>query len=73
MEQNSELVLIGKALSEFFYREKEKDLQIDDTIAIDWFDYKDGVIHEVKKSDSFEEGHVWQVKYYIFLFEKQRC
>ncbi len=71
MEQTSELVLIGKVLSEFFYKEKDKNLQIDNTIAIDWFDYRDGIIHEVKKSDSFEEGHIWQVKYYIFYLRKK--
>jgi len=71
MEHNSELVLIGKILSEAFYKDKDKDIQIDDSIAIDWFDFEDGIIHEVKKSDSFEEGHIWQVRYYIFYLKKK--
>jgi CRISPR-associated exonuclease Cas4 len=41
MEHNSDFVEIGKVLSEFFYRGKDKDLKIDDTIAIDWFDLHD--------------------------------
>ncbi len=71
MEHNSELVLIGKIISQSFYSAKDRDINIDDMIAIDWFDFEDGVVHEVKKSDSFEEGHIWQVKYYIYyLMEK---
>ncbi|CUT01368.1 CRISPR-associated exonuclease Cas4 [Candidatus Kryptobacter tengchongensis] len=71
MEHNSELVLLGKILSASFYRDKDKELQIDNVIAIDWFEFEDGIIHEVKKSDSFSEGHIWQVKYYIFYLKKK--
>ncbi len=53
MEHNSELVLIGKIISQSFYSAKDRDINIDDMIAIDWFDFEDGVVHEVKKSDSF--------------------
>lgn len=71
MEHSSDLVLIGKILSNSFYKDKQKEIKIEDLIAIDWLNFEDGVIHEVKKSDSFEEGHIWQVKYYIFYLKKK--
>lgn len=71
MEHSSELVLLGKILSESFYKDRSKEIQVDNAITIDWFDFEDGIIHEVKKSDSFEEGHIWQVKYYIFYLKKK--
>lgn len=71
MEHGSDLVLIGKVLSSSFYKDKEKEIQIEDMIAIDWFNFEDGIINEVKKSDAFQEGHIWQVKYYIFYLRKK--
>jgi CRISPR-associated exonuclease Cas4 len=66
MEHNSELVLLGKILSESFYRGKEKEVEIDWMIVMDWIDFRDGVVHEVKKSDRMEVSHIWQVKYYLY-------
>jgi len=28
------------------------------------------VIHEIKKSDKVERAHEWQLKYYLYVFEK---
>jgi CRISPR-associated exonuclease Cas4 len=39
--------------------------------VIDFYDPQTKVIHEIKKSSAKEEAHVWQVKYYIYLFEKE--
>ena len=36
-----------------------------------FYDPQTKVIHEIKKSSAKEEAHVWQVKYYIYLFEKE--
>ena len=43
-----------------------------ETIAstVDYFDAKNKVIHEIKKSDIIEKAHLWQLKYYIYVFEK---
>ncbi len=71
MEHSSELVLIGKILSDAFYKNRDRDINIDNMIMIDWFDFDGGIVHEVKKSDSFEEGHIWQVKYYIYYLKKK--
>ncbi len=74
MEHNSEDVTIGKILSENTYKREKHDLNIEDYIekvgVLDFFDRKRKIIHEVKKSKSMEELHIWQVKYYIYLLEK---
>lgn len=49
MEQNSELVEIGKILDETSYSREKKGILIDNTINIDFI--KNGaVLHEVKKT-----------------------
>ena len=39
-----------------------------DGIKVDYYDPKEKVIHEVKKSNKFEKAHEWQLKYYIYVF-----
>lgn len=34
-------------------------------------DIKDGIVHEIKKSNSFEDSHVWQVLFYLFHLKKK--
>jgi CRISPR-associated exonuclease Cas4 len=68
-EQNSDLVAQGKLLHENSYQRQIKELELG-PIKIDVFDRKNGVIHEVKKSKAMEESHVWQLKYYLYYFEK---
>lgn len=67
MEHNSELVELGKLLHEDSYKRENKEIQIG-PIKIDFIG-KDGVIHEVKKTPSMEEAHIWQVKYYIWYLK----
>lgn len=67
MEQNSELVALGKLLHESSYKRENKEIQIG-PIKIDFIG-KDGVIHEVKKTPSVEAAHAWQVKYYIWYLK----
>ena len=38
-------------------------------IKVDFYDARNKVIHEIKKSDKVEEAHEWQLKYYIYVFE----
>ena len=71
MEQTSDTVLLGKLIDESSYARKEKQIEIDDTIAIDWIDSKNGVLHEVKKSDSLEDAHRWQVLYYLWYLKQK--
>lgn len=74
MEKYSDYVNIGKLISEdSFKREKFKEIEIGDTIKIDFIKINDEVIiHEIKKSRSLEEAHIWQVKFYIYSLKKLR-
>lgn len=70
MEQNSELVEIGKILDETSYSREKKGILIDNTINIDFV--KNGaVLHEVKKTKAIEEAGMWQIKYYMYYLEKR--
>ncbi len=69
MEQNSGLVEMGKVIHETSYERKRKEIDFDG-IKIDFFDKNRGVIHEVKKSKAVEDAHIWQLKYYIYYFDK---
>lgn len=72
MEHNSELVQMGKLIHETSYSERPERYQEVEIgpVKIDFYDKRNKVIHEVKKSDKLEESHRWQVKYYIFLMEQ---
>jgi len=72
MEHTSELVEMGKLIHETSYPQRpEKYTEIElDGIKIDFYDAKNKVVHEIKKSDSHEEAHEWQVKYYIYVLER---
>jgi CRISPR-associated exonuclease Cas4 len=70
MEQNSDAVYLGKLIHETSYDRENKEIDIDDTIKIDFIG-KDRVIHEVKKSDKVEEPHIWQLKYYLWYLKQK--
>lgn len=70
MEQNSELVSIGKILDETSYAREKKGILIDNTINIDFI--KNGaVLHEIKKTKAIEEAGIWQLKYYMYYLQKR--
>lgn len=72
MEHTSDAVAEGKLIGETSYpqrAEKYTEIEIGGS-KIDFYDAKNKVIHEVKRSDSMEEAHEWQVKYYIYLLEQ---
>ena len=69
MEHSSDLVYEGKLLHETSYPqrpERYEELEIDG-VKIDFYDARNRVIHEIKKSDKIEVAHQWQVKYYIYI------
>jgi CRISPR-associated exonuclease Cas4 len=72
METGFELVELGNLVQEESYQQRsEKYEQIElGPIKIDFFDKKNRIIHEVKKSSKFHETHIWQLKYYIYIFEQ---
>lgn len=73
MEHTSEVVLQGKLIHENSYQQRSdrfKEIAIDG-IKIDYFDVRNKVVHEIKKSDKKEEAHVWQLKYYLYVLEQK--
>lgn len=72
METGFDLVEMGNLIQEESYQQRsEKYEQIEiGPIKIDFFDKKYRIIHEVKKSSKFHETHIWQLKYYIYIFEQ---
>lgn len=72
MEHTSDLVYEGKLIHEESYpqrSERYEEIEIDG-IKVDFYDAKHKVIHEIKKSDKVEKAHEWQLKYYIYVFER---
>lgn len=72
MENTSELVYEGSLIHEHSYRQRSsKYTEIElDGIKIDFYDPKERVVHEVKKSSKFHETHIWQLKYYLWILER---
>lgn len=71
MEQNSQLVLEGKLISETTYMQRPDqytELALG-PIKIDFFDTKNKVVYETKKSDKREAMHLAQVKYYLYILK----
>ncbi len=72
MENTSDLVYEGKLIHEDSYPrrgEKFREIEIDG-IKIDYYDPRNKVVHEIKKSDKHEEAHEWQLKYYLYVLEQ---
>lgn len=72
MEQTSNLVYDGKLIHEDSYSqrpERYEELEVDG-IKIDFYDAKNKIVHEIKRSDKVENAHEWQVKYYIYVLEQ---
>lgn len=66
------MVYEGKLVHEESYPQRSAKYEEVQTggIKVDYFDAKNKVIHEVKKSDKIENAHFWQLKYYLYVFEK---
>lgn len=72
MEHTSDLVFEGKLIHENSYSqrsERYEELEIDGC-KIDYYDARNKIIHEIKKSDKIESAHEWQVKCYIYILEQ---
>ncbi len=73
MEQTSDLVYEGKLIGEYCYpqrAEKYTELQLN-YAKIDYYDAKNRIVHEVKKSDKMEHAHIAQTQYYLYLLETE--
>lgn len=72
MEHTSDTVYEGKLIHETTYPqryERYEELEVG-SCKIDFYDARNKIIHEIKKSDKMEDAHEWQVKYYIFILEQ---
>ena len=70
MEQTSDLVALGKLTHEEHYtRDTSMEEFMLEGIKLDRVT-PDGYIHEIKKSDIAESAHVWQLKYYLWVFQQ---
>ena len=72
MEQESDLVYEGKLVHESSYPRRTaryEEVEIDG-IKVDYYDAKNKVIHEIKKSNKMDKAHEWQLKYYMYVFEQ---
>ncbi len=72
-EHTSELVELGKILEEKFFKDTQNlDEFFYEPIKVDFITLDDGiVVHEVKRTKSLQEAHVWQVKYYIWYLRNK--
>jgi len=78
MEHTSEVVAEGKFIGETSYQERpERYTEVEiDGVKIDFYDARNKIVHEVKKSDKAKEAHIAQVKYYtevVKLSEDDIC
>ena len=79
MEHTSDTVTEGRLIQDTTYEsrsDKYNQIEVSTdwqgiilTGKIDYFDHKNKVIHETKKSNKIESAHEWQLKFYIWLFE----
>ncbi len=79
MEHTSDLVTDGKLIEEESYLQRsEKYSQVELFILfeginlsgkIDFFDTRNRVVHETKRSNKVEVAHIWQVKFYLWLLQ----
>lgn len=69
MEQESELVQIGKLIDENSYKRDKKHTYLDDLVCIDIV--RNNVICEVKKSSSQLQMAKQQLKYYLYLLNEK--
>jgi CRISPR-associated exonuclease Cas4 len=72
MEHTSELVTQGKQIGDYSYAqrpEKYTELELEGS-KIDFYDAKNKIVHEIKKSAAREDAHIAQVKYYLYLLYK---
>ena len=72
MEHTSDLVAEGKLIDENSYPQRADRYQqlAIEGIKIDHYDAQLGVVREVKKSNKKESAHVAQLKYYLFVLER---
>ncbi len=73
MEQESELVALGKIIHKTSYKRENRDFALDNIINMDFIRKGDVLeIHEVKKSTKMEKAHVFQLLYYLYYLKHEK-
>ncbi|MBK7700660.1 MAG: CRISPR-associated protein Cas4 [Saprospiraceae bacterium] len=70
--ENNNTVTEGKLIGENTYTDratKYTELELEG-IKIDYYDARNKVVHEIKKSDKMEAAHEAQVKYYLYKLKQ---
>lgn len=80
MEQTSDLVYEGKWISETTYPQRSEqytEIEVEAfyqgiclAIKMDFYDARNRLVHEVKKSDKLEKAHIAQVQFYLYVLEQ---
>lgn len=72
MEHTSDAVYDGKRIHEGSYPQRSERMEevAIEGIKVDYFDANRRGIHEIKQSNKVERAHEWQIKYYIYVLEK---
>jgi len=68
LEQENDNVLIGKLIDESSYSRERKHIMVNDYANIDF--YKDTTIFEIKKSSKQKDSAINQIKYYLYILNK---
>ncbi len=73
MEQESELVSLGKMLHRDSYKREKRDQTVDDLISFDFVRKGEVLeVHEVKKSRKMSKAHRYQLLYYLYYLKNEK-
>ena len=73
MEQESELVSLGKIIHKDSYKRDKRDQTIDNLISFDFVRKSDILeIHEIKKSRKMSKAHHYQLLYYLYYLKNEK-
>lgn len=73
MEQESDVVELGKLLHEDTYRQEKKGQIFDNLISVDFVRKgKTLEVHEIKKSNKMEKAHIFQLLYYLYYLKNEK-
>ena len=73
MEQESELVSLGKMLHKDSYKREKRDQTIDSLISFDFVRKGEVLeVHEVKKSRKMSKSHRYQLLYYLYYLKNEK-
>ncbi len=70
-EQDNDFLLLGRHMHEVFYRNRKRELLIDNTIKVDFIE-EEGLIAEVKKSSKNLKSALMQLAFYLYYFKHKK-